>query len=464
MLKEVKTLVKFTGKLVPLLLAVMALALITVGARADTPNEKPWVAGAPIPPNPAPGGGATGANEGGCAAVIGGKIYHAFGFDPGSGDTTGLRIYNPTTDTWSLGPSAPPPGRSEFYQGVAHGGKLYCIGGRPDGNPVVFDTATGIWSFATPLPSGPRSGLAAATFANSIFIFGGRGPGAPCSPGAIPAGTGLTSNILRYDIDKGTWSGAGNLVIPRSDATAARVGSKIYIFGGCNTTASYPDFGEVYDIRTGTSTLLPVPMPGGGRADLAAAGPQSGGSANASHRIHITGGANHSTGGPSPALNHLMWEVDEEVYEIGVPMPTHCPPGVNRGEHQLNYHGDRIFATGGACPGFGLSINNLDIQKLSDPPPSSASMTAFSCDASTFPPCPVQPPGVSAVFVTGTGFAPLGTVTLASSSQGGLPPAVTDVQGEFTATYVDTSCNGQPDTLIGTDSSGNSATITFVCP
>jgi hypothetical protein len=305
--------------------------------------------------------------------------------------------------------------------------------------------------------------LAAATFANSIFIFGGRGPGAPCSPGAIPAGTGLTDNILRYDIGTGTWSGAGNLVTPRSDATAARVGSKVYIFGGCNGSGSFPDPGEVYDIKTGTSTLLPVTMPGGGRADLAAADPQNGGSANASHRIHITGGFNYNTGGPPTADNHIIYDVDQQAFVVGVPMPEHCFFN-HRAEHELLFHGDRIFATGGSCPGFGSSINNLDIQKLSDPPAGNASMTAYSCGASTFPSCPVQPAGVGVVFVTGTGFTPLSTVALSSGSQGALLPAVADVQGEISLTYVDTHCNGHPDAVTGTDASGNAASVAFTCP
>jgi len=168
--------------------------------------------------------------------VIGGKIYHADGFDPAGGDTAGLRIYDPTTDTWSLGPMAPAAG-SEFYEGVAHGGKLYCIGGRDNaGTPLIFDTATNTWSTGAAIPGGARSGLAAATFGDSIFVFGGRSPGAPCSGAAIPAGSGTSDNILRYDIGTDTWSGAGNLAVARSDATAARVGSHIFIFGGCDTS------------------------------------------------------------------------------------------------------------------------------------------------------------------------------------------------------------------------------------
>jgi hypothetical protein len=305
--------------------------------------------------------------------------------------------------------------------------------------------------------------LAAATFANSIFVFGGRAPGAPCSSGAIPAGTGTSDNILRYDIGTNTWSGAGNLATARSDATAARVGSRIYIFGGCNGVGTYPDPGEVYNVKTGTSTLLTATMPGGGRADLAAADPQNGGSANASHRIHITGGNNYSTGGPPTADNHLLYDVDQGTFSVGVPMPTHCSGSTNRAELETVYQGDRISAVGGSCPGFGNSINNLDVQKLSDPAAQSSSATAYSCGPSTFPACPVQPAGLSIAFVTGTGFAPLSTVTLTSSLQGALTTALTDAQGGLTLTYLDTHCNGLANTVTVTDSHGNVASDTFTC-
>ena len=444
--------------------AATVAGLFFAGAQAlaDTTNTNPWVAGAPIPPDPA-GGGPTGATEGACASVIGGKIYHADGFDPGSGDTAGLRIYDPTTDTWSLGPMAPAVG-SEFYEGVAHGGKLYCIGGRDNaGTPLIFDTATNTWSTGAAIPGGARSGLAAATFGNSIFVFGGRSPGAPCIGAAIPAGSGTSDNILRYDIGTNTWSGAGNLAVARSDATAARVGSHIFIFGGCDTAVTFPDPGEVYNVKTGTSSPLSATMPGGGRADLAAADPQNGGSANASHRIHITGGFNYSTGGPGTALNHIIYDVDQGSFSVGVPMPTHCTGTVDRAELDTVYQGDRISAVGGSCPGFGASINNLDTQKLSDPPAHSASATAYSCGASTFPNCPVQLAGLSIAFVTGTGFAPLSTVTLTSSLQGALANAVTDVQGGLTLTYLDTNCNGLADTVTVTDNFGNTASDTFNC-
>jgi hypothetical protein len=67
------------------------------------------------------------------------------------------------------------------------------------------------------------------------------------------------------------------------------------------------------------------------------------------------------------------------------------------------------------------------------------------------------------VFLTGTGFAPISTVNLSSSAQGSLLPSASDVQGQFTTTYVDTHCTGGSETVTGTDSAGNTASVTFTC-
>jgi Kelch motif len=125
--------------------ASLGLSSLGAGAMvglAQTASTAPWTAGAPIPPDSA-GGALSGRTEGACASMIGGKIYVADGFDPSPGaDTTALRIYDPSSNTWALGPSSPGAGHSEFYEGVAHGGKLYCIGGVPDDPTLIFDTGT----------------------------------------------------------------------------------------------------------------------------------------------------------------------------------------------------------------------------------------------------------------------------------------------------------------------------------
>ena len=45
-------------------------------------------------------------------------------------------------------------------------------------------------------------------------------------------------------------------------------------------------------------------------------------------------------------------------------MRESCPAGVSRGELDVQVKGDLLFAIAGSCPGFGASINNVDVLKL----------------------------------------------------------------------------------------------------
>ena len=307
-----------------------------------------WEALAPVPDPDGPGF-RTGSTEGACTAVIGNKIYVAYGYD--NGDSRLLRIYDIASDTWTMGPLAPAPDASEGYRGVTHGGKLYCLGKRPAGAPDVrrFDPASGSWTVLTSM-SDARSGTTAEVFGNAVFVFGGRKGAAPCSGAAVSPGGGFTT-VLRYDIDADSWSNAGNLAVNRSDATAARVGDEIFVFGGCDSTTFLSSI-EVYDPVTETSTLIAATLPSG-RSNAAAA--------TAGNEIHVTGGANSDI----PAgTNHLIFDTKTGTFSTGTPMPTHCAGTTPRGEHELVAHGGRIYAVAGSCPFFGLSINNLDVLKV----------------------------------------------------------------------------------------------------
>jgi N-acetylneuraminic acid mutarotase len=234
---------------------------------AQPANDQPWEPLAPVPEM----NGLAGA----CSSIIGNKIYVAFGHsgDDSSDsvqDTNRLRIYDIATNLWSFGPSAPPAaGRADAYLGAAKGGKLYCLGGRPNNETWSFDPANDTWEQKASFPDGARVGTTSATYGNSIFVFGGRSDDDPCQSKA-------TTAIRRYDVDQNAWFSAGNMTLPRSDATVARVGGKIYLFGGCDggtATGVFYDSVEIYDPRTATSSLLPgTVLPGGPRANLSLQG------------------------------------------------------------------------------------------------------------------------------------------------------------------------------------------------
>ncbi len=324
--------------------AVLALTLVAA-LPAQAAGTSNWVPRAALP-TPL---------EGHCTAVIGDKILTAYGFSPIGGDTNGLRVFDIAKNAWSLGPSAPLPAHSEGYRGVSQGGKLFCIGGRGPGGALNtlerFDPATATWTTLASMPDA-RAGTTAAVLGDSIFVFGGRKGSAPCAGPAVAPGAMTT--ILRYDIAKNSWSNAGNLAVNRSDATVARVGDRIFVFGGCSGATTFASV-EVFNPHTMTSTLLPVMMTGGPRSDASAA--------THGDLIHVVGGFN-GVGGPAPALNHLIFNPHTNAFTVGTAMPTHCSGTVNRAELEMVSHGDDLFAVGGSCPAFGASQANVDMLKL----------------------------------------------------------------------------------------------------
>lgn len=165
--------------------AILAGLVLTIAFGGPALAGHAWTALASLP-DPDGAGFATGKTEGACAGVIGNKIYVAYGFDPGVGDTAFLRIYDIASNTWSLGPAAPAPVRSEGYRGVAHGGKLYCIGKRPVGAPDVvrFDPASGTWAVLSSM-SDARAGTTAVVHGNAILVFGGRKSSVPAASAGL---------------------------------------------------------------------------------------------------------------------------------------------------------------------------------------------------------------------------------------------------------------------------------------
>lgn len=121
-------------------------------------------------------------------ATIDGKIYIAGGLKPvpygplgnGLGDPNVhelLQIYDPSSDTWSLG--APMPEPRFGYAAVALGGKLYVLGGAfstysPEytNSVLVYDPATNSWSSVAPMME-PRVLHHAGVIGGKIYVVGG---------------------------------------------------------------------------------------------------------------------------------------------------------------------------------------------------------------------------------------------------------------------------------------------------
>lgn len=322
-------------------LLIVAGLILPVSAGSQILPRGPGPAWASLAPVPSVGGGGV---EGLSVAKVGNEIIAALGFDRFAGDTLTTRIYKIASDTWSFGANA--PGQSSEGAGVAHGGLLYNIGGRGAGFNAnwSYDPVTDSWNAGlAPLPTG-RNGLAVAVVGNAIYAIGGRSSGGgPCSD----FGAGVLATVERYDIATDTWTSVAPLLSPRQDLAAARVGGKIYVFGGCDAAGNIVGDVDVYAPTTDTWSTVPTDMPNP-RASFYAVATKGG-------TVYAIGGWD----GFSPGLStNDSYKVSQDLWTTGLlPMPT------PRAETGAVRHGGRIYIVGGGQPGFGNSVDANEVFK-----------------------------------------------------------------------------------------------------
>ena len=155
------------------------------------PSTDTWTTKAPIPK----------AASYYSSAVIDDKIYifsQIFNQNDGTYESL-TQIYDPNTDAWSNG--NPPPYAVDMAGSAAIANsdfkRIYVIGGRSSSLQVahnqIYDPATDSWSIGAPLPT-PRYGLAVCSLNNKIYTFGGY-------QGAF-VGVSLRANNEQYDPSK----------------------------------------------------------------------------------------------------------------------------------------------------------------------------------------------------------------------------------------------------------------------
>jgi N-acetylneuraminic acid mutarotase len=105
-------------------------------------------------------------------------------------------------------------------------GRLYVVGGRIDGsyarNLAVneeYDPRTNRWRGRAPLPT-PRSGIAAVTLADKVFVFGGEAP------------AGTFDQVEAYEPSTDAWTAWAPMPTARHGLGAAVVGQRIFVIAG----------------------------------------------------------------------------------------------------------------------------------------------------------------------------------------------------------------------------------------
>src|SRR6266699_1041972 len=306
------------------LLAIVAGALATFGAEQMGYAQSTWTVLAPVP---AP-------TEGMTVGGVGKVIITAYGASS-TGSTNLTRLYDITTDSWSLGSPAPLPARSEAaYGDTTHAGFLYVIGGGNSGGVLSdlqrYDPVTDAWTTLASMPTA-RAGAVAAAVDNNIYVIGGRSSAAgPCNGGPYMA------TVEKYDVDANTWSTVASLPSPRSDLAAVAHGGKVFVFGGCTGNATVTSEVDMYNPETDTWTTGLAPMPTA-RASLVAG--------HSGQRIYTIGGWD---GGSAQNVNEV-YNIAGNSWSMGTAMPT---ARLEAGTHS---HGGTVYVVGGATA-FGSSI------------------------------------------------------------------------------------------------------------
>jgi N-acetylneuraminic acid mutarotase/glucose/arabinose dehydrogenase len=181
------------------------------------------------------------------AEVINGKLYLFGGLGGGSEGT--VQIYNPNTNSWSVGAAAPYAAGSVSTAVI--GGKVYMAGGIVGTTTVstgaVYDPASNSWSSIASMPVG-RNHTAAGTDSQKFYIFGGRDGGNSTTIGFNDV------QIYTPSTDTWEWSGqSGSTILPLPQARgvmgkAPFYGNEFYVMGGETTSSGTGQVsGNVYN-------------------------------------------------------------------------------------------------------------------------------------------------------------------------------------------------------------------------
>ena len=147
------------------------------------------------------------------AVVIDGLIYVAGGTGM-SGEVGHLRIFNPTSETWSFGSSM-----MEARHSAGHGvidGKFYVAGGDNASGQMtsveVYTPSTDTWEYISPLPS-PEGSAAGWTLGDTLYVAGG-------------------DTLWVYDASIDTWSAVGRTPQDRVQHAITVFEGRAYTSGG----------------------------------------------------------------------------------------------------------------------------------------------------------------------------------------------------------------------------------------
>lgn len=282
---------------------------------------------------------------------VDGRLYLVGG--RGNKDTD---IYDPATNTWSVGAS--PPIELHHFQPVGYQGKLYVTaaltGGYPRENPVsdfhVYDPAMDEWSTGARIPAARERGSAGvAVYQDKFYVVSGIQDG---------HWAGWVPWFDVYDPATDTWEQLPDAPRSRDHVAVGIANNKLYVAGGRTSSRSTNEVFsltiapvDMYDFATGEWTTLPndIPTQRAGNSTVVLG-----------NYLVVIGGERANAAGSAEAVDTVeaLDLTTNEWLEL---------PSLNRSRHGTSavFFDNKMYtAAGSAGGGGGPEVNTLEVWEL----------------------------------------------------------------------------------------------------
>jgi uncharacterized repeat protein (TIGR01451 family) len=193
-------------------------------------------------------------------------------------------------EMWGLGTAIPTGAQYQGAGATIDNENFYLFGGYDGLNmdqTLHYDTATGVWTTMTPMPTG-RGNIHAYYDFDTGLIY-------------VPGGYSPYLNVLEaYDPGTDTWTTLAPMPVAKSGADGGIVDGKLYLFGGNGGGTNET---QIYDIATDT-WAMGTSMPGVTH--------RYGGNVTVDNYIYVVGGFGETT--------FLRYDTTTDTWEAGPPL------------------------------------------------------------------------------------------------------------------------------------------------
>src|SRR3989344_59328 len=157
-------------------------------------------------------------------------------------------IYDPLSNTWSLGPNMNSSRYSSFSAITLHDGRILVVGGNTAGDSDVYDPATNQWT-AYPTSYNFRQG--------SLVQLGSESSYKVLAAGSFP----VTTNAMLFNPQANLWTSTASMNAPRADFTLTLLKDGTALAANGLSSFQQTFTSEIYTPSAIDPTITPTPPP-----------------------------------------------------------------------------------------------------------------------------------------------------------------------------------------------------------